>query len=912
MTSAKGNKTMSKIVSIIINDNKVRIAQVSSGWLSDGVTVHKVLEREIPGQLVEDGLITKPVEFANFLRATLKTARINTKSVVFTLPQDKIMTREVELPEMSDDKILKAINTNATTYFPTDMSGYDLGFYKIARITNDIEEDEGEGTFDPYQGPQFNQITQPNAPGAESKDGDGKAKEQDHKAPSKAPETYSYDQTQQNTGKPTFGTTPAGTYNNPTLPGMKMDGMKEGGVETTSGSFQDDEEEFFGVGAMPKGNSLHNQVEKQALGGAVVPVHEGDKLASDMTFADGFVDPNAPKADVFKNAPAQFKGDVYISGAIEHEDEEPEEEQGGVSFTPLHASDADVSDENEESEESEENEESTFTDVDEHGEEIDQAEDEEIHSNILTRAERRRIEKQARKEARKAAKELEAKKRRIAKEDYDRSMAAARGAHMRSRDIERTEREAARLRKDQEKLARSERREAERLRRADERKSKDAKKKEAAMLRIMIVAAPNDMVQSYFDMARVARLNLVGIDFIGNSVFQITANQVSRDPAIVVQMDLDHTVISLFDRGIMNLQRHLDFESESTVETTMRELGVDRETALQKLRREKLIKDSFEEQDEITDTLYYLLGNIRRTMEYYAGRNASRPLQKIYLMGDAIYFKGIATLLANQLSTPVEVVTTLKQVNISSRGKDATDEVMKYLDNIGAALHPVGFVPHDVAVTTEKQKQYTDWRIIILVAILVDVIMITFPLLDYFQVSSQRMTLRQQLKATEHAEPILEKYNQAKIKHDDVTNVQGLSSSNNDELSQFINTFEQLRPSDISLDEFTCDNGEISMTLAASNKEEIAMLIQQLRTVANITNVNVGGFSSTFDNGVETLSTTLTCSLINEDKLQFEQGGGSGDTTSSGTTDETAGSTAEDLYSELGDDGEEVPLIISE
>lgn len=106
---------MGKLLSIVLTDNHMRIAELSNG--RRGVSVYRLLTKEVPESLVSGGLIVDVRGFAEYLNATLKYANIKTKKVVFSLPSDRIMSREVVLPEMKEEKLKTALKVNAPEYF---------------------------------------------------------------------------------------------------------------------------------------------------------------------------------------------------------------------------------------------------------------------------------------------------------------------------------------------------------------------------------------------------------------------------------------------------------------------------------------------------------------------------------------------------------------------------------------------------------------------------------------------------------------------------------------------------------------------------------------------------------------------------------------------------------------------------
>ena len=71
--------------------------------------VHKAFAFRTPEHAVEDGYIRDKEAFASALKAELSRHDIHEKEVVFTLSSSKVVTREVMIPFVKDNKIMGII-----------------------------------------------------------------------------------------------------------------------------------------------------------------------------------------------------------------------------------------------------------------------------------------------------------------------------------------------------------------------------------------------------------------------------------------------------------------------------------------------------------------------------------------------------------------------------------------------------------------------------------------------------------------------------------------------------------------------------------------------------------------------------------------------------------------------------------
>lgn len=367
--------------------------------------------------------------------------------------------------------------------------------------------------------------------------------------------------------------------------------------------------------------------------------------------------------------------------------------------------------------------------------------------------------------------------------------------------------------------------------------------KSGSQLRLMVLAAPDVMVQSYYDVVSLSHLKLDSIDYTGNSLFRLIAGQIGEMPCLLIRLNSNSGVLTIINHRHMVLQRSVD-----ALNTTVFQA--------------------------VTDRVYFLISDIRRVMEYYAGRSDDRPLERIYLIGEEAATEGLDIILSSQLNLPVEIITDLKRVCLEDGAELSMGEILGYADNIGAAIAPVDFMPKKIEERMSRKRKAGVYRLTILLALFVSAVLITISATRFFAVGTDVMELKNQLLITEDVKPILKKYKEAELRYADVQAVQKYVRTNNESLSNFITVFEQLRPSNLSITSFSCKEGEINFTALASGKKTVAKLIQQLDRIANVSEVKVSGLSGSFIGDFETVTFSASCRLTNEDVLL--QGGTEG------------------------------------
>ncbi|MCX7013975.1 MAG: pilus assembly protein PilM, partial [Candidatus Sumerlaeota bacterium] len=94
----------------------------------------------------------------------------------------------------------------------------------------------------------------------------------------------------------------------------------------------------------------------------------------------------------------------------------------------------------------------------------------------------------------------------------------------------------------------------------------------------------------------------------------------------------------------------------------------------------------------IRNTLTNLVGEVRRSLQFFENQSGGKKAQKIVLGGGASRMKGLDTFLEHEMNLPVERLNPLLRVSPTGSGLDPTlvNEAREYLGvGIGLALRGV-------------------------------------------------------------------------------------------------------------------------------------------------------------------------------------------------------------------------------
>ncbi|MDQ7789324.1 MAG: type IV pilus assembly protein PilM [Clostridia bacterium] len=207
---------------------------------------------------------------------------------------------------------------------------------------------------------------------------------------------------------------------------------------------------------------------------------------------------------------------------------------------------------------------------------------------------------------------------------------------------------------------------------------------------ILLAAVPIEVVQSFYEMFIQAGVVITALDLQPLALWRALSGVVgsSAPPdgtAAIVDIGAANTTFIVVDRGSLLFWRSLSVGGDMLTDSMAESYGISFEEA-QQLKEESGKILSAEEAVDVTapeemqldfslrDGLGEIVREVRRSLDFYAGNNEDRPVQKIILSGGTSNLKGFVPFLADALDLPVEIGQL--QVDVTPGAEDE----MPYLD----------------------------------------------------------------------------------------------------------------------------------------------------------------------------------------------------------------------------------------
>ncbi|MGN0514690.1 MAG: pilus assembly protein PilM [Lachnospiraceae bacterium] len=391
-------------------------------------------------------------------------------------------------------------------------------------------------------------------------------------------------------------------------------------------------------------------------------------------------------------------------------------------------------------------------------------------------------------------------------------------------------------------------------------------------LKLMVAAVPSKMIEEYYDFASTMGFKIVAIDYLGNSTLQLLKTQSDVESSVMVQIENDSTIISVFNKDVLQLQRTVPYGKTMIVNAVMERRKIfNYDVALDILQKEQLIHPEFDG-DEITESLRYLVSNVSRIMDYQVSRNSNKPIDKAYIVGNATYILGLEELFRNSLSAPVESISFLKGVTADKKTYVEETTLTTFIANIGAVINPINFVPKTAETEKKGNIDFDQMKLVLGVAIAGAALLIIIPYVQMNMAKREMEAAKKRLDGIKSIEQVMDAYYQAKAQYDDVNEFRLISSNHNDVLCQFIADMETVMPQGVRITDMEIEDGVVEINGEGFNKYSVAKFIQQMKSISNSYAVFDETIEESIDDNLNLVAEfTFTCAFFNKDVVIAEE-----------------------------------------
>ena len=350
--------------------------------------------------------------------------------------------------------------------------------------------------------------------------------------------------------------------------------------------------------------------------------------------------------------------------------------------------------------------------------------------------------------------------------------------------------------------------------------------------KVLVIAAEKVLLQGYEKLADEMGLNIVDIDYIGNSALQAVRGSVGANAVMAVKIEDESALITIAKQGIMVMQRTVNYN-----------LGRQDDSPV-----------------SAVEAIRTLAGTINRVVDFYASNNDGETIEQIYVSGEGSKEDVILEFMLEQTQLPCRLLDTVRGVTITKRAVDAPMNV--FAAAIGSGISSVGFDAEKARERHETNYVSASVLIILFFAVLIAAIL-SFALVPYNMALMEQKSLQKKQEQLAPAQAVYDQYRGMSSLIEQVRYGNALTMNSNDSILDFLAELEQKLPQDVEVTEFTSNDEQCIITMRVSDKETAAGVIKMLREFSTIMSLSVESImEETEDEASATLDSASATSVV--------------------------------------------------
>ncbi len=172
-------------------------------------------------------------------------------------------------------------------------------------------------------------------------------------------------------------------------------------------------------------------------------------------------------------------------------------------------------------------------------------------------------------------------------------------------------------------------------------------------IKVFLVAVPNQVIQSYREIARLAGLKLYALEAEALGVARALVKS-SQKSICMIDIGAQSSTINIIERGFLRKSYSFNFNSGQLSRSVAQVLGVDLAQAQEVINKEGLM---FKRQD-VTKALYLLIDPVLADIKNICAeflQSEKKPIEEIYLTGGTANLPGLKEYFAESLKISILV-----------------------------------------------------------------------------------------------------------------------------------------------------------------------------------------------------------------------------------------------------------------
>ena len=391
------------------------------------------------------------------------------------------------------------------------------------------------------------------------------------------------------------------------------------------------------------------------------------------------------------------------------------------------------------------------------------------------------------------------------------------------------------------------------------------KEKDKKSLKLLLLAAPDSLIQNYYSLADLMGVRVESIDYYGNGSMQVLQKHIGSGYSVCVQIGSLNTMVSVLKENQQIMQRTIPYGTNTIIETMLAHPALecrDETDAMEMLCRENVVYSTLDYEDEtvrgtrisedqwkrsgqsrearkaVTDAVGGILLSVIRVVDYFGSRYPDCQLGYIYITGMGVKIRGLDTLFEREMDLPVRKLEKLTNITFSRGFARSLQDQTEYIAAIGAAIEPVGFSLKELKNKQGRAASMRTVKIILAGSVVVAVALVAVGWFRLVGANKENENLKMEKQSLQSINQVYTENEQATKKFEDAAALHVATSTKNQNLVALI---EQLQKKLVSTLQTTED--KVTLTITTKTKISVAKMLVEFEGIDLLTNVNVASIA---------------------------------------------------------------------
>lgn len=396
------------------------------------------------------------------------------------------------------------------------------------------------------------------------------------------------------------------------------------------------------------------------------------------------------------------------------------------------------------------------------------------------------------------------------------------------------------------------------------------KEKDKKSLKLLLLAAPDSLIQNYYSLADLMGVRVESIDYYGNGSMQVLQKHIGSGYSVCVQIGSLNTMVSVLKENQQIMQRTIPYGTNTIIETMLAHPALecrDETDAMEMLCRENVVYSTLDYEDEtvrgtrisedqwkrsgqsrearkaVTDAVGGILLSVIRVVDYFGSRYPDCQLGYIYITGMGVKIRGLDTLFEREMDLPVRKLEKLTNITFSRGFARSLQDQTEYIAAIGAAIEPVGFSLKELKNKQGRAASMRTVKIILAGSVVVAVALVAVGWFRLVGANKENENLKMEKQSLQSINQVYTENEQATKKFEDAAALHVATSTKNQNLVALIEQLQKKLPKQMQVSTLQTTEDKVTLTITTKTKISAAKMLVEFEGIDLLTNVNVASIA---------------------------------------------------------------------